>query len=432
MRKVQKSEALLSMSNEELKRAKVLDRLERGLLTQREAGVELRLTDRQVRRILQRYRAYGSEGLLSRRRGLPGNRRYSDKLRQMVRYLIGRFYNDFKPGYANEYLREQHDICISKETLRLWMIEDGFWKGKKRRCNRPHQSRERRSRLGELIQVDGSHHDWFEGRGSKCVLLLFIDDATSKIMYMRFVPAETTEAYMMGMRCYLDRHGRPVALYADKHSIFYISDKELRESDTLTQFGRVAKTLDIELIAAHSAEAKGRVERSFSTHQDRLIKAMRLLGISTIEAANEFLDNIYLEKNNKRFAKPPADPENAHRPVLHSNKELDLIFSCHHTRILSKSLSLQFKKTIYLVKTEGIGYALRGAKVTVCESYTGKITLLRNGKELPYKILQPGNHYSEIEDAKTINARVNKVIAKQKTSRKWKPAPDHPWRRASL
>jgi hypothetical protein len=432
MRKGQASEALLSMSSKELKRTKVMDRLEMGLLTQREAGAELMLTDRQIRRLLQLYRVFGPEGLVSRRRGLPSNRRYGDKLRQMVRDLVGRFYRDFKPGYANEYLRERHDICISKETLRLWMIEDGFWKGKRRRYSRPHQSRERRSRLGELIQVDGSHHDWFEGRGSKCVLLLFIDDATSRIMYMRFVPAETTEAYMMALRGYISRHGRPVALYADKHSIFYVSDKELRESDTLTQFGRVAKTLDVELIPAHSAPAKGRVERSFSTHQDRLIKAMRLLNINTIEAANKFLENIYQAKHNKRFAKLPADQKDAHRKVLHSTTELDLIFSCHYTRILSKSLSLQFKKTIYLIKTEGIGYALRGAKVTVCESYTGKITLLRNGKELPYKILQPGTHYSLVEDTKTINSRVDQVIAKQKSTGKWKPAPDHPWRRTPL
>ena len=420
------------MSVKELKRVKVMDRLERGLLTQVEAGAELGLTDRQIRRLLGRYRIQGSEGLVSRRRGLPGNHKYSDDLRRRVRELIKECYSDFKPGYANEYLLNRHNISISRETLRLWMIEDGFWKGKKRRSNRPHQSRERRPRLGELIQIDGSHHDWFEGRGPKCVLLVFIDDATSRIMYMRFVPAETTEAYMAGLRSYVSKHGRPVSLYADKHSIFYISDKELRESDTLTQFGRAAKTLDIELIPAHSAPAKGRVERSFSTHQDRLVKAMRLSGISTIDTANGFLEKTYLAKHNKRFSQLPADPKDAHRPVLHSAEEMDLIFSCHHTRVLSKSLSLQYKKTVYLINIEGIGYALRGAKVTVCESYSGKITLLRNGKELPYRTLQHGTHYSAVEDTKTINARVDKAIAKQKSTKKWKPAPDHPWRRASL
>ncbi|MDO9325548.1 MAG: ISNCY family transposase, partial [Methanoregula sp.] len=281
-------------------------------------------------------------------------------------------------------------------------------------------------RLGELIQIDGSPHDWFEGRGPQCTLILFIDDATNSPMCALFVPAETTEAYMTVLRYYLAKFGRPVALYADKHGIFHINVKDKLEEGVLTQFGRTAKTLDIELIAAHSPQAKGRVERSFQIFQDRVVKEMRLDGVSSIEEGNAFLVK-YLPEYNRRFSKPPRQKENAHRPVHHSQQELDLIFSIHHQRVLSKNLSLQFKKVLYNVQVEGIGYALRGAKVTVCESACGNVTLLRNGKILPYSTLRLGHFYENIEDAKTINARVDSTIAQQKRKPKWKPAPDHPW-----
>ena len=194
----------------------------------------------------------------------------------------------------------------------------------------------------------------------------------------------------------------------------------------LTQFGRIVKTLDIELISAHSPQAKGRVERAFQTFQDRLVKDMRLAGISSIEEGNAFLAK-YLPEHNRRFSKPPRQKENAHRPVLHSQQDLDRIFSIHHQRILSKNLSLQFKKVIYNIQVEGIGYALRGARVTVCESLQGDVTLLRNNKVLPYSTLRLGRFHENIEDAKTINARVDSTIVQQKKKPKWKPAPDHPW-----
>ena len=414
------------MSRRELDRKRLLDRILDRLLPQKDAARQMGLSTRHVRRLLRRYRERGAPGLVSQRRGKPSNRKLPDGFKKRVLELVGEHYPDFGPTLANEKLNEAHRIHISVETLRLWMIETKLWHGKVRRRAKPHPMRERRARLGELIQIDGSPHDWFEGRAPRCTLIIFIDDATNRVLAAVFVPVEATEAYMTTLRSYIMKHGRPVALYADKHSIFYISDKEKLEEGELTQFGRVVKTLDIELIAAHSPQAKGRVERAFQVFQDRVIKEMRLAGVSSIDQGNAFLVR-YLPIYNHRFAKPPRLPENAHRPVLHSQQDLDLIFSIHHLRTLSKNLSLQFKKLLYNVQTDGIGYALRGAKITVCEGFNGDVTLLRNGKALPYSTFRLGYFHENVEDSKTVNLRVDGAIAQQRRKPKWKPAPDHPW-----
>jgi len=414
------------MSRHELDRKRLLDRVLDRVLRQKDVAEELRVSERHVRRLVRRYREHGTPGLVSHRRGKPSNRKIADEIKQRAINLVRDRYHDFRPTLANEKLMEIYKIKLSVETLRQWMIEAKIWHGKTRRKAKPHQMRERRPRLGELIQIDGSPHDWFEGRAPSCSLILFIDDATSKSMYALFVPAETTEAYMAVLRHYIEKFGRPVALYADKHGIFHINVKDKLEEEELTQIGRIAKTLDIELIPANSPQAKGRVERAFQTFQDRLVREMRLAGISSIEKGNTFLAK-YLPDHNRRFSKLPRQKENAHRPVLHSQQNLDLIFSIHHQRVLSKNLSLQFKKVIYNIQVEGIGYALRGARVTVCENLQGNVTLLRNGKALPYSTLRLGRFHENIEDTKTINARVDRTIVEQKRKPKWKPAPDHPW-----
>lgn len=414
------------MSRRELDRKRLLDRILDRLLPQKEAAREMGLSTRHVRRLQRRYRECGAAGLVSQRRGKPSNRRLPDALKDRVMELVREHYPDFGPTLANEKLEEVHRIEISVETLRMWMIAAKLWHGKVRRRAKPHPMRERRPRFGELVQVDGSPHDWFEGRAPICTLIIFIDDASDRVLAAVFVPVEETEAYMTTLRRYIKKYGRPVAIYADKHSIFYVSDKDKLEEGELTQFGRVAKTLDIELIAAHSPQAKGRVERAFQTFQDRVIKEMRLAGVSSIEQGNAFLVH-YLPVYNRRFAKVPRQPEDAHRPVQHSEQELDLIFSLHHQRTLSKNLSLQFKKVLYNVQVEGIGYALRGAKVTVCEGFNGDITLLRNGKTLPYSTLRLGYFHESVEDSKTVNTRVDRAIVQQRRKPKWKPAPDHPW-----
>jgi transposase len=419
-------EEILQMSRRELDRKRLLDRAIDRVIRQKDVAEELKVSERHVRRLMQRYREHGPPGLVSQHRGKPSNRKIADELKYRAVNLVRERYHDFRPTLANEKLMEVHKIRLSVETLRQWMIEAKIWHGKVRRKAKPHQLRERRPRLGELIQIDGSPHDWFEGRAPSCSLILFIDDATSKSMYALFVPTETSEAYMTVLRYYIKKFGRPVALYADKHGIFHINVKDKLEEGELTQIGRIAKTLDIELISANSPQAKGRVERAFQIFQDRLIREMRLEGVSSIEEGNIFLAK-YLPAHNRRFSKPPRQKENAHRPVLHSQQDLDLIFSIQHQRVLSKNLSLQFKKVLYNIQVEGIGYALRRARVTVCESLQGNITLLRNGKILPYSTMMLGRFHENIEDAKTINARVNRTIVQQKRKSKWKPAPDHPW-----
>jgi len=414
------------MSRRELDRKRLLDRALDRVMRQKDVAEELKVSERHVRRLLHQYREHGPPGLISGHRGKPSNRKIADELKCRAVNLVRERYRDFRPTLANEKLMEVHKIRLSVETLRQWMIEAKIWHGKVRRKAKPHQMRERRPRLGELIQIDGSPHDWFEGRAPSCSLILFIDDATSKSMYALFVPTETSEAYMTVLRYYIKKFGRPVALYADKHGIFHINVKDKLEEGELTQIGRIAKSLDIELISANSPQAKGRVERAFQIFQDRLIREMRLEGISSIEEGNTFLAK-YLPAHNRRFSKPPRQKENAHRPVLHSQQDLDLIFSIHHQRVLSKNLSLQFKKVIYNIQVEGIGYALRRARVTVCESLQGDVTLLRNNKILPYSTMRLGHFYENIEDAKTINARVDSTIVQQKRKPKWKPAPDHPW-----
>ena len=253
---------------------------------------------------------------------------------------------------------ERHGLAVSRETLRKWMSEEGLWRPKGRRKARIHQSRPRRARVGELVQVDGSPHDWFEGRGPACTLIVFVDDATSRLLALRFFASETTEAYMETLRGHLAEHGRPVALYSDRYSVFRVNRKD--GEDAPTQFTRALLTLDIEPIHASTPQAKGRVERANLTLQDRLAKEMRLRGIGGMEAANAYLPE-FMADYNRRFAVAPREAEDAHRPVPHSAGELALILCEHHVRKLTKNLTFQFERREHQLTGEGKGYRLRGA-----------------------------------------------------------------------
>ena len=304
------------------------------------------------------------------------------------------------------------------------MISEGLWRPKQRKQATVHQRRPRRPCLGELIQIDGSPHDWFEGRGARCTLIVFIDDATSRLMALRFAPAETTQAYRETLQCYLQQYGRPVALYSDKHSIFRIN--HANHAGELTQFSRALKTLDIEPIHANTPQAKGRVERANQTLQDRLVKEMRLRGSQHIEQANAFLPT-FIEDYNQRFAVNPQCATDAHREVLHRPRELELIFSLHHTRKLSKNLAFQFKNREYQLHQQGQGYRLRRTAVTVCEAFDGSITILHQGQALPYRILAEGEPPVSIDDEKSIHHTVTQAKTKQIANPTYKPNPDHPW-----
>ena len=306
------------------------------------------------------------------------------------------------------------------------MTEDGLWRPKRRREARVHQSRPRRARLGELVRVDGSPHDWFEGRGPRRTLIVFIDDATSRLLALRFCRSETTEAYMETLRGHLAAHGRPVALYSDRHSVFRVNRKD--GEDVPTRFTRALPTLRIEPIHAGTPQAKGRVERANPTLRDRLVKEMRLRGIDGMEAANAHLPE-FMADHNRRFAVAPREAEDAHRPVLHDAEELDLILCEQATRKLSKNLTFKFERREYQLVGEGKGRRLRGAAVTVCKGFDGAASVLLKGRKLAFRVLAEGEAAVPVADEKDVRERVDAAKAEQAARPDWKPAPDHPWRR---
>ena len=300
------------MSKRELDRAAVIARVLEKRLTQREAARALGLTDRQVRRLCRRVQQEGMGGLASRARGRPGNRRLPGALRSKVMAIIREHYHDFGPTLAGEKLGELHRVNLSVETLRRWMMADGLWVDRKQRERRPQRPRRRRPCRGELVQIDGSDHHWFEDRGPRCTLLVYIDDATSELMELRFVESESALSYFAATRAYLQRHGKPVALYSDKASTFRVAKSQAVGGAGVTQFGRALTSLNIDIICASTPAAKGRVERANLTLQDRLVKELRLQGISDMATANGWVDG-FRRDHNRRFAKPPLSEHDAHR-----------------------------------------------------------------------------------------------------------------------
>lgn len=420
---------LLHMSAQEQSRSEVILLYIEGHIKQKIAAKRIDLSTRQVRRIAKDYRLHGAKALIHGNRGKASNRQISVDIKQHSLALIRKHYHDFGPTFAAEKLSEKHAIKVSSETLRQWMISEDIWQAKSKKKQRHHPVRERRPRMGELIQIDGTPHDWFEGKAAKCTLMVFIDDATSKLFDLQFYPTEGTQAYMEGLRRYMKSYGRPAALYSDRHSSLTVNTGDAESGDQLTQFGRALKTLDIEHIKANSPQAKGRVERANLTLQDRLLKEMRLEGISNIEEGNAYLAT-YMEKHNQKFAVLPASNEDANRLVLHTEEELDLIFSKHYKRKLSKNLALQYDNTTYQVNTKAIGYAMRGATITICETFDGNVTLLYKGKALQYTTFKRGEKVPESVSEKTINHVVNQALEKQSQRINYKPKIDHPWRKS--
>jgi molybdenum-dependent DNA-binding transcriptional regulator ModE len=274
------------MSDAELTKFEILRDVDLERMPVRAAARALDLSERQVWRLLKAFRTRGASGLISKRRGQPSNRRTPAEVRLTAMNLIKAQYADFGPTLAAEKLRELHDLTLSRETLRAWMIAEGLWQDRRKRRGRVYQPRYRRDCVGELVQIDGSEHRWFEECGPMCTLLVFIDDATSRLMHLRFVETESTFAYFAATRGYLEAHGKPVAFYSDKHSVFRVNKAGGVATDGMTQFGRALHGLNIEIICANSSQAKGRVERANKTLQDRLVKELRLAGVSTMEAGN--------------------------------------------------------------------------------------------------------------------------------------------------
>ena len=412
------------MSQKEAQRAQVLDRLKEGNISQQEAARQMGITPRQVRRLANRYQQEGIAGLVSKKRGRASNRRLDETLRATAIELIGAHYRDFGPTLACEKLAELHDVRLSVESTRQSMIEAGYWRTKKGGTVCAHPMRERRARFGELIQIDGSPHDWFEGRGDYCTLLVFIDDATSRLTQLRFMPTETTLGYMRVLHDHILAHGVPAALYSDKHSIFRINAKEA-DPEAETQFSRAARELGIGCIHAHSPQAKGRVERANQTLQDRLVKEMRLAGIDDMDSANAWLPG-YITDYNRRFSVAPKDPSDAHLDYPDTPAALARTLSVQVTKTLSKNLSCQHENRLLQVATRGTGLGLRGARVTVHEHFDGSQELLWKKRKLAYSVMDKPQRQSPVADGKSVNAQVDKAMARRNTGHK--PAPDHPWR----
>ncbi len=420
-------ERTYEMSKKELDRVSVVKLVLSKRLTQENAAKELKISDRQVRNLLARYREDGAAGLISKRRGKASNNRIANDVQNAALELVEKHYHDFGPTLAHEKLKEQHGYTMSRETLRKIMIDSGLWNAKKVKRKKVFQMRTRRPRIGELIQIDGSPHDWFEGRSEPCNLTVFIDDASGELKYLHFTSQETTNAYMDGLKSYVKTFGRPISFYSDRHSIFRINVDEPKDGNTLTQFGRALKTLDIECIHARTPQAKGRVERVNKTLQDRLVKEMRLENINTIDEANIFLDK-YMTIFNKKFSVKPRSPENANRKLYHSDAELDLILAKQYQRKLSKNLICQFKNTQYQIQTSRPNFALKGSVVTVCKHQNNSISILRDGKNLLYTIFNKSERPPSIEDEKSLNNRVDRAVEERSSKPRKKPKADHPWR----
>jgi hypothetical protein len=374
---------VVSMSAKEFSRLDVLMDLEARRVTVRDACGLLRLKRRQVFRLLKDFRARGAASLISKRRGKPGNNRLPQPVRDLVMTLIKERYADFGPTLVSEKLLEVHDCRVSRETVRTWMIEDGLWLDRRRRLPSVHQPRNRRERMGELIQIDGSKHWWFENRGPQCTLLAYIDDATSRLLHAAFVPSESTFDYLRETHRYVAAYGRPIAFYSDKHAIFRVSNTAADGGDGMTQFGRAMHELNIDVLCANTSAAKGRIERSFGTLQDRLVKEMRLAGISTIEAANAFLPG-FLEDHNRRFAKEPFSGTDAHRPVP-QDMVLEDIFAWKEERTVTRNLTLQYDKVLFLLEPNEITRLLARQRVTLIDYPDGRLAIRHNGVDLPYR-----------------------------------------------
>jgi len=395
-----------------------MQRIKDKRLTQKEAAHMLNLSIRQIKRLYRAYKAGGAKGLISVRRGKPSNHRLGAKVEQQVLDLLKEKYVDFGPTLAHEKLSEVDGVQISRESVRKLMIVEGLWKPKRAKKPSAHQMRERRACFGELVQIDGSDHAWFEDRGSKCTLLVYIDDATGQLGELWFVPEETTFAYFAATRQYVERYGKPVAFYSDKHSIFRVNQgRPLGTTSGLTQFGRAMQELDIQILCANTPQAKGRIERANQTLQDRLVKELRLRGISTIEAGNAYLPE-FVQDFNRRFAVVPRSSHDAHRPVL-ATENLDLIFTHQETRTLSKNLTVQANHIVYQIQSNRPDYALRNAQVTVCETAQGEVTILYKNKPLAFTIYHKPVRQAEVVDSKSLDRKLRTPTS---------PAANHPWR----
>lgn len=414
----------ITMSLREVDRLKVIQAVTEGFLTPTRAAQRLQLSTRQVHRLVQRYRDAGVSGLTSRKRGQPSNHQLRPGLEQRAAALIRQHYQDFGPTLAAEKLVECHGLRLAKETVRRIMMDAGLWTPRRQRPPKVYQPRNRRACLGELIQIDGSDHRWFEDRAPACTLLVYIDDATSRLMHLAFARSESTQA----TRAYLEHHGKPLALYSDKASVFRVNNKDAQGGAGHTHFARAMFELNIDTFCANSSQAKGRVERAHLTLQDRLVKELRLRHISTVEAANAYLP-LFMVDYNRRFAKPPRSDFDSHRPIR-GDEDLTLIFTWREPRRVSKSLTLQYYKRLFVLHDTPQTRALAGRYAEIYHYPDGQIEVRSEGAALPYGILDqlPEVNQGAIVDNKRLGhvLQVAQRMQEQRDSRRSQAVPGNP------
>lgn len=414
-------EDIIAMSTQEVKRLKIMPKVLDRQLTQAKAGEVLGISERQVRRLVKRIREQGAKGLVHRNRGRPSPHKMPKEHENVIGLVVEENYHDFGPTLASEKLWERHGIKVGREKLRQIMISKDIWRVRRKKRD-AHQWRERKHYYGEMIQMDGSHHDWLEGRGPEMVLMGYVDDATGRA-YGRFYDYEGLYPAMDSFERYIRHYGLPVSVYLDKHSTYKTMrqpdlDELLRGETAATQYGRACRELGVEVIHAHSPQAKGRIERAFGTLQDRLIKEMRLASISTKEEANEFLER-YLPIYNKRFGKEPLREADLHRSLPRGVRLRD-IFCIQGRRTITNGYIVKWRGRMFLIEDPTI--VQRRRKVEIREHFDGAITIKFNGRYLKHK---------EIRDQKpVVEQEVKKEAAEPvKKKSKYIPPADHPWRR---
>lgn len=415
----------ITMSAKETDRFAVITKLIHKQINGTEASQQLRLTVRQVRRLKGRVKKHGAQGLVHRGRGVASNRKLKQSKINAILKLLRQEYAGFGPTLAVEKLLERHNIIISDETLRTLMIEHKLWKQKSRKKNKAHRAwRPRKENYGAMEQYDGCYHRWFEDRAEECCLLLAVDDATGKITKSWFDYHEGVLPTFGFWRAYVETKGKPVAIYLDKFSTYKINHQAAQDNkELITQFQRACQDLGIQLISAHSPQAKGRVERMFETLQDRLVKELRLENISDIETANKFLEEQFVPAFNEKFAVAPTQRTDLHRPLTDTDKkQLPNIFSVHSTRVVMNDFTMQFQNKYFQLAQQQPVTVCRKDQIRVEEHLDGSIKLKLREKELRYMILpkRPEKEYK---------LKIPALVTSRST---YRPPTDHPWRRQFL
>ena len=406
---------IIMISQQERTKLHIVHKLLNKELKHKEASKILSLSERQIRRIVSRVRIEGDQGIVHKSRGKPSNRKFPLKLKNKVLKHYRAKYSDFGPTFAAEKLFEREKIDVHQETLRKWLIEAGDWKrARKSRAHR--QWRERKHHFGEIVQVDGSHHDWLEQRGPKCVFMGYIDDATGNT-FGRFYPYEGTFPAMDSFKRYIKKYGIPVSLYLDKHTTYKSTaqpstEEVLSNTKPLSEFQRAMKEFGVNVIHADSPQAKGRVERLFRTLQDRLVKEMRLEKISTIEEANKFLVR-YLSRHNKKFAVKPAKQSDLHREIP-KGTNLDSILCRKTQRVLRNDLTVEYKSKLYQIKDK-----VNARKIVIQERMSGRKIMMYKNKILQFK-----------EITSKAKKQHKPMSNSSKKCQMYIPPVDHPWNNA--